>query len=83
MNERVAEAIGEGELADAIQEGIEALRDDSTATKRLEEIIGLDGPDDDDEGPVGGVREPRRPLPGSDSGSGMQLTADFGEEAAP
>lgn len=76
--------VGEAELADAIQKAIEAFGEDadSTVTDRLDRAIrlatsGRDGPDEDD-GPAGGVREPRRPLPGSDGDSGQQLTAEFG-----
>jgi hypothetical protein len=43
INKRVAEAIGEGELADAIQEGVDALRaeDEETATDRFQKAVDI------------------------------------------
>jgi len=43
MNNRVAEALGESELADAIQVGIDALRDgdDSSATRHLAKAVSM------------------------------------------
>ena len=43
MNKRVAEAIGEGELADATQEGVDAYKDGDieTATDRLQKAVDI------------------------------------------
>jgi hypothetical protein len=76
-------------LAELIQDRMAPVVDDASTRADLERLTRLaiaetDGPDDDDEGPPGGVREPRRPLPGSDGTSGQQLRAEFGfDEAAP
>jgi hypothetical protein len=51
INRQVAEALGDAELADAIQEGIDALRDgdDSTATDRLGRAVQLADEADNEE----------------------------------